>query len=75
VLSAFITLAAEQADKPNKTAFYIAGGLLVVFALSVSFIGVKRIETFPASKGQARGLMGLAVLLVAATMAAAVLTG
>ena len=75
MLSALITFAAEEAAKPDKTAFYIAGGALVVFALTISFIGVRRIETFPASKSQARGVMALAVILVAATMASAVLTG
>jgi hypothetical protein len=75
VLSALITFAAAEAAKPDKTAFYIAGGALVLFALTISFIGIRGIETFPASKGQARGVMALSVLLVAATMAAAVLTG
>ena len=75
MLSALITFAAAEATKPDKTAFYIAGGALVLFALTISFIGITRIETFPASKGQARGVMALAVILVAATMASAVLTG
>jgi len=75
VLSALITFAAAEAAKPDKTAFYIAGGALVLWALIISFIGVRGIETFPASKGQARGVMAVSVLLVAATMASAALTG
>ena len=75
MLSALITFAAAEAAKPDKTAFYIAGGALVLWALIISFIGVRGIETFPASKGQARGVMAVSVLLVAATMASAALTG
>jgi hypothetical protein len=75
VLQALITFAAEEGAEPSKTAFYVAGGLLAFYAVVISFIGVKRVETFPASKAQARGVMALSVVLVAAAMAAAVLTG
>ena len=75
MLTALITFAAEEGAEPSKTAFYIAGVVLVVFALSISAIGITRIGTFPSSKGQARGVMALAALLVAAAMATAVLTG
>jgi hypothetical protein len=75
VLQALITFAAEEGAEPSKTAFYVAGGLLAFYAVVISFIGVKRVETFPANKAQARGVMALSVVLVAAAMAAAVLTG
>jgi hypothetical protein len=75
VLAALITFAAEEGAEPSKTAFYIAGALLVVFAVAVSAIGLTRLDTFPSSKGQARGVCALAAVLVAAAMAAAVLTG
>jgi hypothetical protein len=75
VLTALITFAAEEGAEPSKTAFYIAGAVLVLFAVVISAIGITRIGTFPSSKGQARGVMALAALLVAAAMATAVLTG
>ena len=75
MLAALITFAAEEGAEPSKTAFYIAGAVLVVFAVVISAIGITRIGTFPSSKGQARGVMALAVLLVATAMATAVITG
>jgi hypothetical protein len=67
-----ITFAAEEA---SKTPYYVAGSALAVFAVLISAIGITRHETFPPSKGAARAVMALAALLVAATMASAVLTG
>ena len=78
MLHALITVfAAAEADheETSKTLFYVAGAILAVFAVVVSAIGITRRETFPANKGQARGVMALAAILVAFTMAAAVLTG
>jgi hypothetical protein len=57
----------------SKVPFYIAGALLVVFALALSAVGV-RSETFPRSRGAQRGVIGLAVLLVATAMLTAVIT-
>lgn len=57
----------------SKTLFYVAGGLLAVWAVVVSAIGISRPD-FPGSQARARGVMGLSVLLVAFTMAAAVIT-
>jgi hypothetical protein len=74
VLQALIMFAAEEAE-PSKTPFYIAGGVLAAYAVIISAIGITRIGTFPSSKGQARGVMALSAVLVAATMASAVLTG
>jgi hypothetical protein len=65
---------AEEAE-PSKTPFYIAASLLVAFAAVLSIIGTMRHETFPGSKALARGLMALCAVLVAATMATAVITG
>ena len=67
-----ITFAAEEA---SKTPYYICGIALAAFAVIVSAIGISRHATFPSSPGAARAVMGLAVLLVVATMATAVLTG
>jgi hypothetical protein len=72
---ALLVLAATSAEEePSKTAFYIAGGALVLFALAIAAIGVRGAETFPATKGARTGVCALAALLVAATMATAVIT-
>jgi hypothetical protein len=67
-----ITFAAEEA---SKTPYYVAGLALAAFAVIISAIGISRHETFPSTRGAARAVMGLAVVLVVATMASAVLTG
>jgi hypothetical protein len=72
VLAALITFAEEEA---SKTPYYIAGALLAAFAVVVSAIGIRNHGTFPSSPGAARAVMGLAIVLVLATMASAVLTG
>ena len=74
MLSAIVFAAEEAGAEPSKTLFYVAGVALVIFALGVAAVGIRGHETFPRSKGLARGLMGLAALLVAFTMAAAVIT-
>ncbi len=75
MLHALITLAAAEGEESSKLLFYVCGGLLAVFAVVVSAIGITRRDTFPASRGQARGVIALAALLVLAAMAAAVITG
>jgi hypothetical protein len=77
VLQALITLATEAAaeEESSKAAFYIAGGVLAAFAVIVAVIGIRGHETFPPTKGAARAVMGLAAILVAATMATAIITG
>jgi hypothetical protein len=74
VLHALITFAQEEAHETSKTAFYVMGSVLAVWAVVVSAIGIARHATFPPSKGAARGVMALSALLVAATMASAILT-
>jgi hypothetical protein len=66
---------AAVGEHVNKTPFYIAGGVLVVFALAISAVGVRGGESFPPSKGARTAVCTLAAVLVAATMATAVLTG
>jgi hypothetical protein len=70
---ALVILAAEEHS--SKVPYYIAGIVLAAFAVIVSAIGISRHETFPPSAGAARAVIGLAVVLVVATMASAVLTG
>jgi hypothetical protein len=74
VLHALVTFAAVE-EEASKTAYYVAGSVLTVFAVVISAIGIRRHETFPPSRGGTLGVIALATLLVAATMATAVLTG
>ena len=51
----------EKSESP----FFIAGLILVSFALVISVVGFKKPD-FPANAGAARGVMALSVALVAA---------
>jgi hypothetical protein len=66
-------LIAFAAEETSKVPFYIAGGVLVAWALLVSLFAIRQ-ETFPSSEGQSRGVMAISVLLIAAAMATAVIT-
>jgi hypothetical protein len=68
---AFLLAAAEGAEHTSKTAFYIAGGALAVWAVVISLIGMSR-PGFSAKA--ARATMLLTVVLVAGAMSTAVLT-
>jgi hypothetical protein len=74
MVTALLVVAAAE-EHTSKTPFYVAGGLLVVFALVIAAVGTRGAETFPSSKGTRTGVCLLAALLVAATMATATLTG
>ncbi len=54
-------------------AFHVLGGLLALWALVVSLLGVTR-EGFPASKGSERLVSAISVVLVVAAISAALLT-
>jgi hypothetical protein len=73
VTALLIAFAASGEAEPSKVPFYVAGGILVAWALLVSVFAIRQ-ETFPTSEGQARGVMGITVLLIAAAMATAVIT-
>ena len=76
MLHALILFAQEHVEEESsKTAYYVAGAVLAGFAVLISAIGIARHATFPPSKGARNGIMLLAALLVAITMASAVLTG
>ena len=68
------TLAAAGAfhDK-SKTAFFIAAGVLVAWAIVLSVVGIRTVG-FPSSKGQARLAVSVTAVLVALTAAMAVYT-
>ena len=69
-----IVFAATEGHESSKTLFYVAGGVLAVFAVVISLIGISRIGSFPSSKGQTRGVIALAGLFVLAAMASAIIT-
>jgi hypothetical protein len=69
-----ILIFAAEAEESSKTAFYIAGGVLVAWALVLTAVGM-RSETFPGSSQVERGVIGISALLVAIAMVASVLTG
>ena len=75
MLATLIAFAAsEEGHESSKTLFYVCGGLLAVWALVVSALGIRAHETFPPSSGAARGVMGISVLLILLAMASAVIT-
>ena len=63
-------LAAEK----SKTAYYIAGGLLVAWALIVSVLFGLRKPDFPGSLGGQRIVMAISAILVIAAASTAVIT-
>lgn len=76
MLSIILLLAAEAAEEgaeASKAPFYIAGGLLAVWAVVVAALGLSRPD-FPKEKGAARGVMAISAFLVVLTMAATVVS-
>jgi hypothetical protein len=69
-----LVLAVEEEAEPSKTPFYVFGGLLVVWAVVLSGIGMAS-ASFPATATAKRGVIGLTALLMAGAMATAVITG
>ena len=67
-LATILAAAAEEAHK-SQTPFYIAGGVLAVFAVVVAAIGITRPQL---GGGFARAVMGIGALLVVAAMATSV---
>jgi hypothetical protein len=72
MVHALLVLAAEEAE-PSKTAFYLCGGLLAVWAVLLGVIGL-RSPDFPGSQTATRGVMAVSAALMVATMATAVIT-
>jgi plastocyanin len=62
------------AAAPSKVPYYVAGGLLALWAVVLAVWGISHTE-FPVSQGRGRLVMLTSFVLVVATMAAAVLTG
>jgi formate-dependent nitrite reductase membrane component NrfD len=55
-------------------AFHVLGGLLALWALVVSFLGVTR-EGFPEGRAQERLVTALSIILVAGAIGSAIYTG
>jgi hypothetical protein len=68
-----VTALLIAAGEPSKVPFYIAGGLLVVWALGLAGVGLTR-PSFPGSERGARLVMGGSALLMVIAMATAILT-
>jgi cytochrome c1 len=64
-MNAFLQLASSGAGFFDAAFLYIAGGALVVFALGVAFLGMRK-EDFPSSS-QLKGISAIAVVLVVCT--------
>lgn len=61
------------ASVPSKVPFFIAGGVLALWAVVLAGIGLRQPD-FPYSNRGARGVIALSFVLVAIAMAAGILT-
>ncbi len=66
-----LATASGHAEETSKTPFYLAGGLLALFAVLVGAVGVVK-HDFPSTKGASRAVMAIAAVLVAFAMITAV---
>jgi hypothetical protein len=66
-----LPLLANEKTFVDDKLLYVAGGLLVAFALAVSFLGMRRHEDFPSSNAM-KGMAAIAGVLVVATAFGAV---
>jgi hypothetical protein len=67
-----IFAAAEHAEH-SKTAFYVCAGAFATWAVALGVVGITR-PAFPNGEAGGRVVMAVSVLLMAATMAAAIVT-
>jgi hypothetical protein len=71
----WILLAAEAAEEEHsKTAFYVAGGILAVWAVLISGLGIAR-PSFPSGTGGRAAVIGLTAVLVVGATSTAIITG
>ncbi len=68
-----LLLASTEGAESSQTAFYVAGGVLVLWAVLVSLLGVAR--DFPNSKATRSVVVAVSVLLVAGAIGSAAVTG
>jgi Mn2+/Fe2+ NRAMP family transporter len=69
-----VQLAPVIAAEKSRVPFYIAAGVLVLWALVLSFVLGLRKPNFPAGRAGERIVIAISVVLVLATAASAVLT-
>lgn len=72
--AAVLQLAPILGAEKSKVPFYIAGGLLVAWALTVSLLLGMRRPDFPSSKSGERGVIAVTAVLVVAAASTAVIT-
>jgi plastocyanin len=72
--AAVLQLAPILGAEKSKVPFYIAGGLLVAWALIVSLLIGMRRPDFPSDKAQQRGVIAVTAVLVLAAVSTAVIT-
>ncbi|HZU39616.1 MAG TPA: hypothetical protein VE992_01120 [Solirubrobacteraceae bacterium] len=68
-----LNLLLAAAGEPSKVPFYVAGGLLVVWAGVLAAAGLTR-PSFPVNLRGERAVMTISLVLVAAAIAMAVVT-
>ena len=68
-----LLLGVPAAAEPSKTPFFIAGGLFAVWAVALAGIGLTW-PSFPFNERGARGVMLISFVLMAATIAMAIVT-
>ena len=61
------------ASEPSKVAFYIAGGVLALWAVVLAAIGLRQ-PSFPGGASGQRGVIAISLLLVVIAIGAAILT-
>ena len=61
------------AEETSKTAFYVAGAALAVWAVIVAFVGITQPE-FPKNAAGRAGVIALTAVLVVGAMSTAVIT-
>jgi hypothetical protein len=66
MVHAFLVLAAEEAEK-SETLFFVIGCVFAAWAVIVGALGLKS-ESFGSERGVSTAIIGVSVLLAAATM-------
>jgi hypothetical protein len=66
-------LVLAASEEPSKTAFYIAGAVLAVWAVVLAGIGLSRPD-FPYNGNGQRGVMAISAALAVIAIGAAILT-
>jgi hypothetical protein len=74
MLAALLAAADTVKDEPSKTPFYILAAVLVLAAVGLTAIGIRRHDSFPGSDGAMRATIAVFVVLVAGVMITAVAT-